>query len=421
LSTQRTTFKKTIVLSGIAAGATVAVALLADSLTSLNGVLIAVVALIASVPLWLTVVAGLVVLNRDARMSGGRRDLFLAVNRTRTEAAVDGLSGGFGLPLRRLFRALFAPRRLVVGDEVRVRSFEEIRSTLDAQGCLNGLPFLPEMVSFCGKSARVFRRIDKVYDYGGKKDLRRLQDTVLLSHVRCDGHAHGGCQAACYLMWKEAWLEPVKSQSTVKTADPARADIAALGAQTANDSVGVTRYRCQFTQLVSASTPLSTRDPRGDLRPLLAGNVTLLGFGVVMLTRWFNWVQSLRGGGAFPAKPEPMNADLTVLKPFVPGDFVTVRRGEHIATTLDKKNKNRGLWFDKDMLKHCGFSYPVLRRVDRIIDDATGQMREMKTPCIVLDNVNYSGEGLRFCAQEENLYWREAWLAPAAQGEVRKD
>ena len=27
---------------------------------------------------------------------------------------------------------------------------------------------------------------------------------------RCDGAAHAGCQAACYLVWKEAWLEPFR-------------------------------------------------------------------------------------------------------------------------------------------------------------------------------------------------------------------
>jgi hypothetical protein len=35
----------------------------------------------------------------------------------------------------------------------------------------------------------------------------------------------------------------------------------------------------------------------------------------------------------------------------------------------------------------------------------------MKSPCIVLQDVDYSGESLRFAAEEEHLYWREVWLA----------
>jgi hypothetical protein len=63
-------------------------------------------------------------------------------------------------------------------------------------------------------------------------------------------------------------------------------------------------------------------------------------------------------------------------------------------------------------VKHCGQRRQVLRRVDRIIDDATGKMRQMKTPCIVLHGVAYSGEGLRFCFQEDPTFWREIWLSP---------
>ena len=53
-------------------------------------------------------------------------------------------------------------------------------------------------------------------------------------------------------------------------------------------------------------------------------------------------------------------------------------------------------------------------RIDRILEKS-GRMLEMKTPCIVLDGVEASGEYLRFCAQHEYLYWREAWLAPLAR------
>ena len=34
----------------------------------------------------------------------------------------------------------------------------------------------------------------------------------------------------------------------------------------------------------------------------------------------------------------------------------------------------------------------------------------MKTPCLVLEGVDNSGEFLRFWAQHEYLYWRDVWL-----------
>jgi len=80
---------------------------------------------------------------------------------------------------------------------------------------------------------------------------------------------------------------------------------------------------------------------------------------------------------------------------------------------LNRTYKNRGLWFDRDMVKHCGKRYRVLARVDRIIDDATGEMRTMKTPCVLLDGADYSGEFLNFNVQHDPFFWREAWLERA--------
>ena len=39
--------------------------------------------------------------------------------------------------------------KLRVGDWVEVRSKDEILSTLDSDGRLDGMPFMPEMFAFC--------------------------------------------------------------------------------------------------------------------------------------------------------------------------------------------------------------------------------------------------------------------------------
>ena len=92
------------------------------------------------------------------------------------------------------------------GDVVVVRSEAEIMATLDADGRLDGLPWMPEMSRFTGRTFRVSKRADKTCDTVNLTGLRRLRDTVHLEATRCDGSAHGGCQADCLLFWNEAWL-----------------------------------------------------------------------------------------------------------------------------------------------------------------------------------------------------------------------
>ena len=91
------------------------------------------------------------------------------------------------------------------GELVRVRPAAEIFATLDEDGALEGLPFMPEMVLYCDRTFPVAQRADKTC--AGDGVVRRMFNTVQLGNVRCDGAAHGGCQAACLMYWKEAWLE----------------------------------------------------------------------------------------------------------------------------------------------------------------------------------------------------------------------
>ena len=46
-------------------------------------------------------------------------------------------------------------RHLRAGDLVEVRSLKEILATLDSAGTLEGMPFMQEMVRYCGKRFRV--------------------------------------------------------------------------------------------------------------------------------------------------------------------------------------------------------------------------------------------------------------------------
>ena len=97
--------------------------------------------------------------------------------------------------------------QLKAGDWVEVRSKEEILHTLDKDGCLEGMPFMPEMFAFCGKRFQVYKRAHKTCDTVYPVRGRKVEHAVHLD-TRCNGSAHGGCQATCLLFWKDAWLKP---------------------------------------------------------------------------------------------------------------------------------------------------------------------------------------------------------------------
>lgn len=364
----------------------------------------------------LIIAASVVVIIRQRLLERHRPDLFLTLNASRTEARVLAASGFRAGPVRRAAARLLLGHDFLVGDEVEVRSLDEIRSTLDAAGCLEALPFMREMEKSCGRTLRVIRIVDKIYDYNRTRSMRRLDRCVLLSGLRCDGDDHGGCQAACYLLWRVEWLRHRDERRRPSNIAPT----APVSPSTVDASALPLRFVCQFTQLHAASRPLWTGDVFQDLRPLIAGNVTFLAFSTAMLTRLFNTVQALHGGLGFPVVPIPANAMEGTAETLATGDVVKVRTPAEIGATLGRRGKHRGLWFDKEMIKFCHQRYRVAARVDRLIDVESGEMRHMKTPCLVLDGVDCSGEYMRFGAQHDPLFWRECWLKKAAKDEMQR-
>lgn len=330
---------------------------------------------------------------------------------------------------------------LRAGELIEVRSAEEIMATLDKDGCLDGLPFMPEMLEFCGQRHRVYKRAHKTCDTvnqtGHKTGGRRMGNAVHLQNARCNGSGHGGCQAACLFFWKEAWLKRVPAKETaISLPVSTRSRATGLpvewsvrtGPGVPDDQV---RYRCQATELLEATTLLPWWDLRQYLEDLTSGNIGLpellrgasfslfrkvinIGIGYRVIVATFNWVQRLRGGNSFPFVTGTLEKTPTAELNLAPGEQVRVKSFEEILTTLDRKNQNRGLGFDTgEMRSRCGRTYTVQGRVTRIIDEHTGQMLTLKNPCIVLDGVYCTGETpeLRvFCPRAIVIYWREIWL-----------
>ncbi len=93
-----------------------------------------------------------------------------------------------------------------------------------------------------------------------------------------------------------------------------------------------------------------------------------------------------------------------------PGEWVQVKSKQDISATLDQGGRNRGLEFPVYMLPFCGRRFRVKKRVQRLILETTGEMREIKDT-VILEGVTCDGYG-RWggCPRDAYHLWREIWL-----------
>ena len=320
---------------------------------------------------------------------------------------------------------------LHVGDWVVVRSRHEILSTLDERGRLEELPFQPEMMAFCGQRLRVAKVAHKTCDNIKKTGGRKMDSAVHLEGARCDGAGHGGCMADCVFFWKEAWLKRPndpddKSLSTALIDADGIHRCAVQGGDLAQSDP---TYVCQTTALYEATSLLHWWDVRQYARDVTSGNHSLpnmvrilalagyrklvsLGVGYRFLIGAYKSVvgKAFPGGaGTIPIGSPTPNEVLNLQ----PGEWVQVKSQEEILDTINVNGFNRGMRYDMEMSKYAGNRYRVQMRVDRLINEQTGKMMEMKNPCIQLENVYCRAEctSMRLgCPRASNTYWREIWL-----------
>lgn len=305
--------------------------------------------------------------------------------------------------------------RARAGDWVEVKSADEILATLDEHGRLDGLPFMPEMLQYCGKRLQVFKSAHKSCDtIQDWKTMRSMRGAVHLAGARCDGASHGGCQAACLLYWKEAWLRPVGDQTSVTTST-ARCDEAALVAATRVGEGNDAPYRCQATELPAATTPIGRWSVGHYVADLTTRNVRLRDFIRYALLAAYNSVMRLH----WRLKTHPHVRGLagdktpTVELNLQPGELVRVRSHDAIMRTLNQGARNRGLSFDVEMVPFCGKTFRVLRRVDHIVNEKTGRMIRMPNACLILEGAACGGclsHKRLFCPRAIYPYWHEVWL-----------
>lgn len=313
--------------------------------------------------------------------------------------------------------------RLQAGDWVAVRSAEEILATLDANGALDELPFMPEMLDWCGNRFRVQYRAAKtcvgidspVYVYPNRRFAN--DDVVLLDGPRCDGQAHDGCQRGCRIFWKEAWLRPVEGpDASTPVVQVGLAELRARLKVRADEN----RYFCQSTELFAATETFPGRKKKWMVRIALSAvrNRERSAPEIAkQFVRWF-WLSLRRKATgdkllSGPNKRTPVESlDLKA------GEIVRVKSRDQIIATLDRNGRNRGMGICFEMTRSCGEKAEVQVRVDRIIDERTGKMRELQNTVMLRnlgDGPNLCNECLCYdemgdCPRGELMYWREIWL-----------
>jgi hypothetical protein len=230
------------------------------------------------------------------------------------------------------------------------------------------------------------------------------------------------------MYWKEAWLERVKPgrPTSVRELGAKERDFIADTLLPATTTAGAngeqdTTYRCQATQIRHASTRIRFRQVDQYVRDVRTWGLFKVVRGVAV--ELFNRLQTvsrrrlpsrllIAGGRPYPfiygklPKTETPTARLDL----VAGDMVRIKSKEEIFATLDHTNHIRGLSFDTEMLKYCGRTARVRERVERLIDEDTGEMIRIKSDCIILEGIICTSDWHLFCTRSTYPYWREIWL-----------
>ena len=265
--------------------------------------------------------------------------------------------------------------------------------TLDQHGRLDGLHSCRDVRVLWDAASglkRAHKTCDTVNKTGTAYDRRRSSEDT-----RCDGSAHGGCQAACLLFWKEAWLQRVDGPSA-----PLRSEArpvgnrASTGQETREEQVWAAThlareasdedvtYMCQATMLPEATTPLLWWDVSQYVEDWTCGNSsvwqlvcggTFVCYQTLVnrvrryssrrsagLVRLYDRVLRLSDGVPYPRRRGTIpSGQKTPSRPLhlQVGDLVQIKSYDEILSTLDGNNRNRGMYFDAEEVPYCGKQY----------------------------------------------------------------
>jgi hypothetical protein len=231
-------------------------------------------------------------------------------------------------------------------------------------------------------------------------------DVVILDGLRCSGSDHDGCPKACVIFWREAWLRKVADASVQPGSDSKGNEQLRARLET---KCSPTIYFCQASELLKAAHELSHRERfMKCIDEIRSGNCGLLQM-VHRIAIWLFWrirraLLGAYGKGANKTTPaESLNLQ--------PGELVEIKSMGSISATLNETAHNRGLWFSPDQRLLCGQQRRVVKRIEKLIVDGTGEMRQLRNT-VYLEGSMCGCSHVAFggCPRDEFVYWREAWL-----------
>ena len=295
--------------------------------------------------------------------------------------------------------------KLYPGDTVEVRSHREIISTLDKSGTVEGLLFIPEMHKYCEKKFEVKKIVNKIIIEGAGL-IRYMKNTVILNEVTCDGEAHENCGRNCPLLWKEIWLRRLDNKSKKR--------------ETVNDvpyikhlnNINFTHsniVKCQSTNLINATFPLHIWDIRKYIWDITGKTYTPIERIRTIMISLFLKIFKLISGKRYPIIHGKLKKTTSAQLYLQKGDIVEVKSKKEILATLDVTGRNKGLEFTPEMLKFCGNRFRVLKRLDKMINEITGEMQHLSNT-VILEGTTCDGKAHGGCQRNCYCFWREIWL-----------
>jgi len=291
---------------------------------------------------------------------------------------------------------------LIPGEVVEVRSEKEILATLDKNGTLEGLPFIAEMREYCGRRFRVLKHVTKIIVEG--VGAGRIRNTAILAGVTCDGEANEGCRRTCPLLWKEAWLKRV-NENNAQNGAVESIPLATENKLNIPEAVSV----CQSVNLLEATSHIRKWDFRQYIWDMTSGTYKPSERVHSILNSLSLRIQRLLVGEKPPLLGGRLKRTPSATLNLQPGEPVEVKSKEEILATLDFMGRNRGLYFTPEMVKYCGKKLRVLKQLDKMVNEKTGELRKISNT-VLLQGSTCDGKAHGGCQRLCYCLWREIWL-----------
>ena len=211
---------------------------------------------------------------------------------------------------------------------------------------------------------------------------------------------------ACRIYWKHAWLRPIEEGDA--GIEAAAGDSEKLRARL-KVKVGRASVFLPIDRAFQVDRSFPTRGwPRARiaLTEIRNGDIGIL--QALQMFALYVWQKILRKLDCDSWLRGPHQRTPTQSLNLQPGELVRVKSRAQIVQTLDHKMSNRGMRLCYEMMRCCGREAEVRYRVDRLINERTGRMRE------ITDTVTLSS--MRGCGSlgEECLCYGEPGTARAA-------